>query len=329
MNPGLAELVRHMTQLEPDSRHDMHSYLRDWPAAVFPEFFEPLHDLLSPLMVWSKDHCVLLIKASFSQFFTAVRTAADKGADPTDGGHSGDGSAADSAAAAREASTGGGERAVHDSEAAGGYPGLGQDAAVDDAGRSCQDSPAEAHWGAERSDAAAQGALGQAGDDAVSRDAGAGAAACGSHEYDKEGGRPGAGGAEAVPVSGSGCVGSGGKQGLGESGDAGVAEVRPGREEGGAATAFPVAAALGHAPSGPGTREGGLLMAVAKRADEVLRAAQAFAAAAAQPQWLHSALTLLAGVLCVCLRGAATIEARWECIQMLVEVRGCRVSCIA
>lgn len=72
-NPDLAEIVEHMTRLEPENRFSVDEYLHKWPKEVFPAFFGPLHDLLSPLMTWAQDHSVLLLKASFSGFLTRLQ----------------------------------------------------------------------------------------------------------------------------------------------------------------------------------------------------------------------------------------------------------------
>ena len=72
-NADLAEVVKHMTRLEPESRFSVDEYLQSWPKEVFPAFFGPLHDLLSPLMTWAQDHSVLLLKASFSGFLTRLQ----------------------------------------------------------------------------------------------------------------------------------------------------------------------------------------------------------------------------------------------------------------
>lgn len=76
-NADLAEVVEHMTRLEPENRFSVDQYLHSWPKAVFPAFFGPLHDLLSPLMTWAQDHSVLLLKASFSGFLTRLQNKSE------------------------------------------------------------------------------------------------------------------------------------------------------------------------------------------------------------------------------------------------------------
>lgn len=338
MHAGLAQLVRHMTQLEPDSRHDMHAYLHDW-SGVFPDFFEPLHALLSPLMVWPKDHSVLLIKAAFSPFFSSVQhahTAARDAAVTDDRGRTEKPKTGDLSASGADAVTpcpDGGE----DADALESVP----EGSAGPSGAKEADDGAATSAGAGRdaalTSAGAADALGGAGTGAAVRRGGDGA---GSRMHDA--------GVSAGAVSDGAAVPaetrqSGGKRtgGADEGSDGHAEEVRvdggagvrggegpqgqDGLAVGGSGSAFPVAAALGrmHVGSGPGPHEEGLLTGVSKRAAEVARAAAVFADTAAKPQWLRPALTLLACVLCVGLRGAATMEARWECVQMLVEVRLC------
>lgn len=76
-NAELAEMVEHMTRLQPENRLSVDEYLHKWPKTVFPAFFRPLHDLLSPLMTWAQDHSVLLLKASFSGFLTRLKRKAE------------------------------------------------------------------------------------------------------------------------------------------------------------------------------------------------------------------------------------------------------------
>ena len=63
---GIASLVRHMVQLDPDLRHPVDTYLHEWPEAPFPESFRTLHALLAPLTAWSKDRGVLHFQACFA-----------------------------------------------------------------------------------------------------------------------------------------------------------------------------------------------------------------------------------------------------------------------
>jgi hypothetical protein len=76
-NADLAEMVEHMIRLEPENRLSVNEYLQKWPKEVFPAFFGPLHDLLSPLMTWAQDHSVLLLKTSFSGFLTRLQHMED------------------------------------------------------------------------------------------------------------------------------------------------------------------------------------------------------------------------------------------------------------
>lgn len=64
------------------------------------------------------------------------------------------------------------------------------------------------------------------------------------------------------------------------------------------------------------------------KAGAVLQVARQFEANVATDSQAVQALTLLACVLCIALRGAVTLEARWECIQMLfvVSCSACRNS---
>lgn len=57
------------------------------------------------------------------------------------------------------------------------------------------------------------------------------------------------------------------------------------------------------------------------KAGAVQQIAKQFEACVVTELQTAQALTLLACVLCIALRGAVTLEARWECIQMLFVVR--------
>lgn len=341
MHAGLSEVVRHMTQLEPDSRDDMHAYLHEWPG-VFPDFFEPMHGLLSPLMVWAKDHSVLLIKAAFSPFFARLREEAGGVCDLGGAGVEAEGNpdvatvpgggvpgsnAADEGAHGEEkdmkgdvGSPGVGER----SQAT-----AGESAGGDRAARAGEAAPA-ATASTDGPDHASAGGTARAGEagsgapgGAATSEGGAAtagvAAALGDRRHpDSRAGESAVLGGGAAERRGGGDAGGDGGQGRLVPGEGGVAVGSP---SGGSGSAFPVAAALGRPQAGPGPQEEGLLTVAAKRAREVACAATLFADEAGQPRWLRPALTLLACVLCAGLRGAATMEARWECVQMLVEVR--------
>jgi hypothetical protein len=56
------------------------------------------------------------------------------------------------------------------------------------------------------------------------------------------------------------------------------------------------------------------------KAGAVLQTARRFESSVKTEAQAAQALTLLACVLCIALRGAVTLEARWECIQMLFVV---------
>ena len=56
------------------------------------------------------------------------------------------------------------------------------------------------------------------------------------------------------------------------------------------------------------------------KAAAVLQVARKFESNVATDAQAAQALTLLACVLCIALRGAVTLEARWECVQMLFVV---------